>query len=73
MIYVSTEVNELLLRWHPVVWFGGTFECIRREGCADICELGVNELLLDWKGDLDYISLSVLLIAPAKYLKSKAG
>ena len=40
MIYVSTEVNELLLRWHPVVWFGGTFECIRRGGCADICELG---------------------------------
>ena len=33
---------------------------------------GVNELLVDWKGDLDYIALSVLLIASAKYLKSKA-
>ena len=39
----------------------------------DTCELGrVNELLLDWKEDLDYISLSVLLIAAAKCLKSKA-
>ena len=47
------------------------FECIRG---VDTCEPGrVNELLLDWKEDLDYISLSVLLIAAAKYLKSKAG
>ena len=39
LIYVSTGVNELLPGWHRVVWFGVRFECIRRGGGADICEL----------------------------------
>lgn len=37
LIYVSAQVNGLLPNWHPWVWFGVRFECIRG-GCADICK-----------------------------------